>query len=92
MTQSEKRHLEALWRDGVTIKNIARIIGYSEETVLAYACINRDKCPYRKKQVSKEVRDEWVDRIRSGQATIRQAVETLGVHKQTVKGWLKRMP
>lgn len=91
MTPSEKRHLEVLWRGAMSAKDIARRLGYSEKTVLAYAEAHRDRCPYRKKQTRPEVRDVWVDRIRNRKCSIKQAADALGVSQTTVWGWLKRM-
>ena len=89
MTQSEQDELVRLWRDEVSAKRIAERIGYSVATVVAYAMMHRDLCPYRNKRTGADVRKRWVARIRQGTSTVRDAAKALGVHPETVRRWLR---
>lgn len=45
---------ERMWSDGVPVREIARILGYSENYLTAYASRNRERFPSRRRRVTEE--------------------------------------
>ena len=90
MTPEVETELIRLWNDGVPEKQIAYAIGYSVATVRAYACLHRDKCPYRRQHVKSDAKELWVERIKAGRYTVAQAAEALGVSRVAVRRWLRK--
>lgn len=90
MTPEVEAELVRLWNEGVSEERIAREVGYAVSTVRTYACLHRDKLPYRRGHVDRHVKQVWVERIRSGRYTVAQASKALGVTKSAVRRWLKK--
>lgn len=87
MTDDELALMERLWREGVPTKVIASRLCYSVRTVLSRASRDRRRFPRRYAKTSKEDREKWVRRIDDGEATIKQAMEALGVSRSTIAKW-----
>lgn len=90
MTPEVEAELVRLWNAGVSERRISQETGYSVSVIRAYACHNRDKCPYRHKRIDERVKEMWVERIRSGRYTVAQVSKALGVTKFSVRRWLKK--
>ena len=84
MTDDELDRMERLWREGMSSKGIASVMGYERQTILAVASRHRERFPYRYKPVDTERMAEWVGRCLRGEATQLQAARALGVSETTV--------
>lgn len=96
MTSEELDMMEALWRGSMSIKMIASKLGYSANHITRVAMMNRDRFPYRHRNVKgtreerKAERTRAVSRIVAGESTPELEAERLGVSKETVKNWVWR--
>jgi IS30 family transposase len=54
MTDDELDLMERLWRAGMPSKQIARLLGYSDHTIRARACRDRERFPYRRRVLKGE--------------------------------------
>lgn len=89
MTSQELDVMERLWNRGATASMIAERLGYSVSAVLVTAMRNRDRFPLRRgRSTNRETRELWVSRIESGEVTLEQVAETLGLRPVTVYRWV----
>lgn len=89
MTDDDLGIMARLWASRVSTKKIAYTLGYNESYILHVAMENRDMFPYRRGRVDKEEMDGWVTRIIAGEASVRQAAESMSVHEETVRKRLR---
>ena len=66
MTEQELALLERLWRGSMPIKQIARRMGYSVDTIRANTRRHRERFPKRRKSFTQDERDQWADRVLGG--------------------------
>ena len=59
--------LERLWRGSMPIKQIARRMGYSVDTIRVNTGRHRERFPKRRKSFTQGERDQWADRVLSGE-------------------------
>lgn len=96
MTSEELDMMEAMWRGSMSIKKIANKLGYSASHITRIAMGNRNRFPYRHRNVKgtrqerKTKRMRAVSRIVSGESTPELEAERLGVNKETVRNWVWR--
>lgn len=89
MTEAELRQLDELWAGAMSIKQIARVMGYSPFTINYVTKTRRGRYPLRRKSFTQSERDAWADRVLSGELTMREAARMLGVHEMTIYKWTK---
>lgn len=96
MTSEELDMMEALWRGSMSIKMIASKLGYSANHITRTAMRNRDRFPYRHRNIKgtrqerKVERKRAVSRIVAGESTLDLEAKRLGVNRETVRNWVWR--
>lgn len=90
MTGEERDTLARLWAAGLPVKQIARRMGYCPGTIDLYARIDRDRCPYRHRQIDRGLREALTDRVMAGDLTAGEAAEIAGCSIKTVRTWTHR--
>lgn len=91
MTDSEITLAHELWADGMSSKQIARVLLYPHSTVRSMMSVKRDLFPARRfEHVEADVAKKgmWLARIDAKRATPEQAARALGVNVQAVYWWL----
>lgn len=81
--------LERMWRDGVPLTEIAAALGYGRYYVEEVVSKDRERFPYRHRQVPRRTREKWVTWIMAGRTTKAEAARKLGVKYQTVDRWVR---
>lgn len=89
MTEEMLARLEHMWRDGVSLAEIATALGYEKQYVGSIVSKDRKRFPYRHRQVPRRTREKWVTWIMAGRATKAEAARRLGVKYQTVDRWVR---
>jgi transcriptional regulator with XRE-family HTH domain len=89
MTEDKLLELGALWRDGWTLKRIARKLGYTPNYVSRVAMEHRDLCPVRRRWHAPEEHALWADRVLSGELTQRKAARMAGVTPTAIYYWCR---
>ena len=89
MTDDELATLKELYASSMPLSEIARRMGYSKSTIQRFITEHRDMFPHRKKRVPPRTRELWVERIKAGRVTQRQAAKALGVSPVTIARWVK---
>ena len=78
-----------LWRGGWALKHISRELGYTPNYVSRVAMEHRDLCPPRRRWHAPEERDQWADRVISGELTQREAARMAGVTPTAIYYWCR---
>lgn len=89
MTEQELALLEQLWRGSMPIKQIARHMGYSVDTIRVNTGRHRERFPKRHKSFTQEERDQWADRVLSGELTPIRAAVLAGCGASAVRKWAR---
>lgn len=89
MTEAELRQLDELWAGALPIKQIARVMGYSPWTIGYTTRQRRGRYPLRRKSFTQEERDQWADRVISGELRSVDAARAAGVSEQTIYKWAR---
>jgi hypothetical protein len=89
MTEAELRQLDELWAGALPIKQIARLMCYSFDTIAGVLKSNRGRYPLRRKSFTQDERDAWADRVLSGELTPIRAAELAGCGASAVRKWVK---
>ena len=89
MTEDELREMGEMWRDGLSLKHIARELGYTPNYVSCVAMEHRDLCPHRRRWHSPEEHALWADRVLSGELTQRAAARMAGVTPTAIYYWCR---
>lgn len=89
MTEEQLRELDGHWAAGMPIKQIARLMCYSFDTIADVLKSNRGRYPLRRKSFTQSERDAWADRVLSGELTQREAARAAEVTEQTVYKWAR---
>ena len=89
MTEQELRELGRMWRDGWSLKRIARELGYTPNYVSRVAMEHRDLCPPRRRWHSREEHALWADRVLSGELTQREAARMAEVTPTAIYYWCR---
>lgn len=79
-----------MYSQGMTTKEIAERIGYSESYVRQIIRKNRDMFPYRKRRIPKEIREECVSLVLDKDWSQEAASRKYGVHVNTVGRWVSK--
>jgi transposase len=88
MTEQELAVLERLWRGSMPIKQIARRMGYSADTIRVNTARHRERFPKRRKSFTQQERDQWADRALGGMdaADVARSAE---VAVSTINRWAR---
>ena len=89
MTEDELRELGALWAGAMPIKQIARHMGYSVDTIRVNTRRHRERFPKRRKSFTQDERDQWADRCISGELTCAEAARRAEVAVSTIHRWAR---
>ncbi len=89
MTEQELRELDALWAGALPIKQIARKMGYSVDTIRVNTGRNRERFPKRRKDFTEDERDQWADRVLSGGMAASDVALRAGVATSTIYRWVR---
>ena len=89
MTEAELRQLDELWAGALPIKQIARVMGYSPWTIGYTTRQRRGRYPLRRKSFTQEERDQWADRVISGELRAVDAARMAHVSEQTIYKWAR---
>lgn len=85
MTEDELDTMELLWRRRVRVVDIARRLGYTEQTIYANARMHRDRFPRRHRKARHDEMELWVERVRARRCTVAEAAKALGVSYESVR-------
>lgn len=88
MTEDELRELDALWAGAMPIKQIARHMGYSADTISVNTARHRERFPKRRKSFTQDERDQWADRALGGMDAA-DAARRAGVAVSTINRWAR---
>lgn len=88
MTEDELRELDALWAGAMPIKQIARHMGYSADTIRVNTARHRERFPKRRKSFTQDERDQWADRALGGMDAA-DAARRAGVAVSTINRWVR---
>jgi DNA-binding CsgD family transcriptional regulator len=89
MTTGELRRMAELWAGAMSVKQIAREMGYSPNTVRWWAHRRRDLFPARSRKFTQQERDEWADRFIGGELTADECARRAGCTAWTVYKWAR---
>lgn len=85
MTEDELDTMELLWKRRVRVVDIARKLGYTEQTIYANARMHRDRFPSRHRKARPDEMELWVERVRAGRCMVAEAAKALGVSYESVR-------
>ena len=88
MTEQELALLERLWRGSMPIKQIARRMGYSADTIRVNTARHRERFPKRRKSFTQDERDQWADRVLGGMDAA-DVARRAGVAVSTINHWAR---
>lgn len=88
MTEQELAVLERLWRGSMPIKQIARRMGYSADTIRVNTARHRERFPKRRKSFTQQERDQWADRVLCG-TDAAEVAHRAGVAVSTINRWAR---
>lgn len=88
MTEDELRELDALWAGAMPIKQIARHMGYSVDTIRVNTARHRERFPKRRKSFTQDERDQWGDRVLGGMDAA-DAARRAEVAVSTINRWAR---
>lgn len=88
MTEQELAVLERLWRGSMPIKQIARRMGYSADTIRVNTARHRERFPKRRKSFTQQERDQWADRVLGGMDAA-DAARRAEVAVSTIHRWAR---
>ena len=88
MTEQELALLERLWRGAMPIKQIARHMGYSADTIMVNTARHRERFPKRRKSFTQDERDQWADRVLGGMDAA-DAARRAEVAVSTINRWAR---
>ena len=80
--------LEQLWRGSMPIKQIARHMGYSADTIRVNTARHRERFPKRRKSFTQDERDQWADRALGGMDAA-DAARRAEVAVSTINRWAR---
>ena len=89
MTEQELALLERLWRGSMPIKQIARHMGYSVDTIRVNTGRHRERFPKRRKSFTQKERDQWADRVLSGELDAADVARSAEVAVSTIHRWAR---
>ena len=89
MTEDELREMERMWADGTSLKVMAHRMGYAMEHLGFVMRQDRARFPKRHKSFTQDERDQWADRVLSGELTPRRAAELAGCGASAVRKWAR---
>ena len=89
MTEQELRELDALWAGAMPIKQIARHMDYSVDTIRVNTGRHRERLPKRRKSFTQGERDQWADRVLSGELDAADAARSAEVAVSTIHRWAR---
>jgi len=89
VTEQELREMERMWADGTSLKAMARRMGYTMEHLGFVMRRDRARFPKRHKSFTQGERDQWADRVLSGELTPRRAAELAGCGASAVRKWAR---
>ena len=78
-----------LWRSGWALKAMAHRMGYTMEHLGFVMRRDRARFPKRHKSFTQGERDQWADRVLSGELTPRRAAELAGCGASAVRKWAR---
>lgn len=93
MKPEEVQEMAELWERGLSLRQIAEQMCYSESWISDVMRKHRPMFPKRKKphtSVSAEKREQYVARILAGRTTVRRAALALDVRYDTVCKWVNK--
>lgn len=82
--------MRRMYSQGMTTKEIAEHIGYSESYVRQIIRENRNIFPYRKRRIPKEIKEECVSLVLDKDWSQEAASRKYGVHVNTVGRWVSK--
>ena len=88
MTEQELALLERLWRGSMPIKQIARHMGYSVDTIRVNTGRHRERFPKRRKSFTQGERDQWADHALGGMDAA-DAARRAEVAVSTIHRWAR---
>ena len=89
MTTGELRRMAELWAGAMPVKQIAQKLGYSPSYIRDVAHRNREMFPARHRRRPKAERDQWADRVISGELGVRECARQAGCNPVTVRKWAR---
>ena len=90
MTEAELDRFELLWKRRIPVKQIAKELGYTPQTLNETASKNRERFPYRRNKIDDNRLSIWIERILAGRAGVAQTAKKLGISEDTVRIRLRR--
>ena len=89
MTEQELREMERMWRGSMPIKQIARRMGYSVDTIRVNTGRHRERFPKRHKDFTQGERNMWADRVLSGELDAADVARRAEVAVSTIHRWAR---
>ena len=89
MTEGELRELDALWEAAMPVKQIAYRMGYCADTIKVTTHKHRERFPKRRKSFTQGERDQWADRVLSGEMDAADVARRAEVAVSTIHRWAR---
>ena len=89
MTEQELRELDALWAGAMPIKQIARRMGYSVDTIRVNTGRHRERFPKRRKSFTQGERYALADLYLSGELAAADVARRAEVAVSTIHRWAR---
>lgn len=89
MTEDELREMERMWADGTSLKVMAHRMGYAMEHLGFVMRRDRARFPKRHKSFTQAERDQWADRVLSGELDAADVARRAEVAVSTIHRWAR---
>ena len=89
MTEEELRELDVLWAGALPIKQIARKMGYSVDTIRVNTMKRRERFPKRRGDFTQGERDALADLYLLGEMAAAEVARSAGVATSTIHRWAR---